>query len=62
MIRDSRHEIWTILDFAGLLSSAALGSSFEGLADFLITGISDSSERSGAETRRDAVSIGDLAR
>ncbi len=62
MIRDSRHEIWTMFDFAGLLSSAALGSSFEGLANFLITGISGPSERSGAETRRDTVSIGDLAR
>jgi hypothetical protein len=61
MIHDSRHELWTILDFAGLLSSAALGSSFEGLADFLIAGISGRSERYGTETSHDATSIGNIA-
>lgn len=54
MIRDNRQELWTGLDFAGLLSSAAFGSSFESLADFLIAGISGPSERSGADDRRDA--------
>jgi hypothetical protein len=56
MIRDSRQELWTALDFAGLLSSAAFGSSFESLANFLIAGISGGSERSGADDRRDAKS------
>jgi hypothetical protein len=55
MIRDnSRQELWTGLDFAGPLSSAAFGSSFESLANFLIGGISGPSERSGADDRRDA--------
>jgi hypothetical protein len=61
MICDSRQELWTGLDFAGLLSSAAFGSSFESLANFLIAGISDPSERSGADDRRDAKSICRLA-
>jgi hypothetical protein len=61
MIRDSRQELWTGLDFAGLLSSAAFGSSFESLADFLIAGISGPSERSDADDHRHAKSTCRLA-
>jgi hypothetical protein len=61
MIRDSRQEQWTGLDFTGPLSSAAFGSSFESLANFLIAGISGPSERSGADDGRDARSTNRLA-
>jgi hypothetical protein len=60
MIRHgSRDELWMEVCFAGLLSSIAFGSSFEGLANFLIAGVSGASDRSGAEGRCDAEAISD---
>jgi hypothetical protein len=42
MSRDTgKIKLWTELGFADLLGPAAVGASFEGLADFLISGIAD---------------------
>jgi hypothetical protein len=47
--------LWAEVDFADLLSPAAVGASFEGLADFLISGIADTRARSGSVVRNDCV-------
>jgi hypothetical protein len=42
MIRDTgRIQLWADLGLADLLSPAAVGASFEGLANFLISGIAE---------------------
>jgi len=46
MIGDiDRFQLWSEVDFAGLLSPIAIGASFEGLADLLMAPISDISTR-----------------
>jgi hypothetical protein len=54
MIRDAgRIHIWAELGFAELLSPAAVGASFEGLADFLISGVADRHALSGPLVQND---------
>jgi hypothetical protein len=54
MIRDTgRIHLWVELGFADLLSPAAVGASFEGLADFLISGIADKHALSGSVVQND---------
>jgi hypothetical protein len=56
MIRDTgKTKLWAEVGFADLLSPAAVGASFEDLADFLISGIADAHTRSGPVVRNDFV-------
>jgi hypothetical protein len=56
MIRDTGTiHLWSELGFADLLSPAAVGASFEGLADYLISGIADAHALSGSVVQNDGV-------
>jgi hypothetical protein len=56
MVRDSgRIQLWAELGFADLLSPVAVGASFEGLADFLISGITDTHAASGSVAQSDCI-------
>jgi hypothetical protein len=56
MIRDTGNtKLWAEVGLADLLSPAAVGASFEGLADFLISGIADTHARSGSVVQNDCV-------
>jgi hypothetical protein len=47
--------LWVELGFADLLSPVAVGASFEGLADFLISGISETYARPSSVVTSDRI-------
>jgi hypothetical protein len=56
MIRDTgRTQLWAELGLTDLLSPAAVGASFEGLANFLISGVDGTHVPSRATVRSDGI-------
>jgi hypothetical protein len=56
MIRDTgRFQLWAEFFFANILSPAAVGASFEGLADFLISGVTETHVLSGFVVQSDCM-------
>jgi hypothetical protein len=56
MMHDTgRIQLWAELGLTDLLSPAAVGASFEGLANFLISGVDKTHLPSGSNVRSDGI-------